>query len=186
MLNAIDNVRPVDRRLSPQTVRLLAEKFSRYGQQYLIFSEFEGLNDASIARFLEVVDRLDRISNLTLRANALGIFQSDVGLWQILARQRQISPENLNDSWQRMISPFAAGTNSAPLLFDAGRASLQELSRAVSGKTNLSQDELIKLLAGPNQPHPVGHGEPAPGFPGYTAGVGPGPERNGARQGGRQ
>ncbi|HEV3206591.1 MAG TPA: hypothetical protein VGZ28_06535 [Terriglobales bacterium] len=156
MLNAIDNVRPVDRRLSPQTVRLLAEKFSRYGQQYLIFSEFEGLNDASIARFLEVVDRLDRISNLTLRANALGIFQSDVGLWQILARQRQISPENLNDSWQRMISPFAAGTNSAPLLFDAGRASLQELSRAVSGKTNLSQDELIKLLAGPNQPHPEG------------------------------
>ena len=156
MLNAIDNVRPVDRRLSPQTARLLAEKFSRYGHQYLIFSEFEGLNDASIARFIEVVDRLDRISNLTLRANALGIFQSNVGLWQILARQRQISPENLNDSWQRMISPFAAGINAAPPLFDAGRASLEELSRAVAGRPNLSQDELINLLAGPNQPYPDG------------------------------
>ena len=35
-----------------QTVRLLGEKFARYGHQYLIFSEFAGLNDASITRFL--------------------------------------------------------------------------------------------------------------------------------------
>ena len=37
-----------------------------------------------------VADAIDRISNVTLRANALGIFQSNVGLWQILARQGQI------------------------------------------------------------------------------------------------
>ena len=96
-------------RLSPETVRLLAEKFPRYGNQYLIFSEFQGLNDASITRFLEVVDVLDHISNVTLRANALGIFQANVGLWQILARQGQISPEDLNDSWQKVIGPFASG-----------------------------------------------------------------------------
>ncbi len=42
--------------------------------------------------FWQVVDAIDRISNVTLRANALGIFQANVGLWQILARQGQISP----------------------------------------------------------------------------------------------
>ena len=48
MLSAIDSARPADRRLSPATVRLLGEKFARYGNQYLIFSEFHGLNDDSI------------------------------------------------------------------------------------------------------------------------------------------
>src|SRR6202011_4561573 len=130
MLSAIDGARPREQRLSPETVRLLADKFSRYGNQYLIFSEFQGLNDASIKHFLAVVDTLDRISNLTLRANALGIFQANVGLWEILARQGQISPSNLNDSWQRVIGPFAPGIPSSSQLFDVGRASLQELCRA--------------------------------------------------------
>ena len=87
MLNAIDSARPEGQRLSPQTVRLLGDKFARYGNQYLIFSEFHGLNDDSITRFLSTADAIDHISNVTLRANALGIFQANVGLWQILARQ---------------------------------------------------------------------------------------------------
>ncbi len=109
MLSAIDSGRPAGQHLSPETVRLLAQKFSRYGNQYLIFSEFQGLNDDSITRFLKTADTIDRISNVTLRANALGIFQSNVGLWQILARQGQIPAADLNGSWQAVISPFAAG-----------------------------------------------------------------------------
>ena len=43
MLSAIDGARPPERkRLSPQTVLLLAQNFARYGNQYLIFSEFQG------------------------------------------------------------------------------------------------------------------------------------------------
>ena len=42
MLSAIDSARPAGQRMSPETVRLLAQKFSRYGNQYLIFSEFQG------------------------------------------------------------------------------------------------------------------------------------------------
>ena len=96
MLSAIDGARPPERRLSPQTVLLLAQNFARYGNQYLTFSEFGGLNDDSITRFLQVAAVIDRVSNVTLRANALGIFQANVGLWQILARQGQISAANLN------------------------------------------------------------------------------------------
>jgi hypothetical protein len=156
MLSAIDSARPADQRLSPPTVRLLGEKFARYGHQYLIFSEFEGLNDASITRFLGVVDAIDRTSNVTLRANALGIFQANVGLWQILARQGQIAPRDLNDSWQKVISPFAAGISSQAQLFDAAQTSIHDLWRAAAGRTNLSQAEVISLLAGPKQSHPAG------------------------------
>ena len=156
MLSAIDSARPAEQRLSPQTVHLMGEKFARYGNQYLIFSEFEALNDASITRFLGVVDAIDRTSNVTLRANALGIFQANVGLWQILARQGQIAPRDLNESWQKVISPFAAGISSQAQLFDAAQASIHDLWRAAAGRANLSQGEVISLLAGPKQSHPAG------------------------------
>jgi hypothetical protein len=156
MLSAIDSNRPAGQPMSPETVRLLAQKFSRYGNQYLIFSEFQGLNDESITRFLGAADAIDRISNVTLRANALGIFQSNVGLWEILARQGQIPAANLNASWQAVISPFAAGTSSSAQLFDSARTSVRELWRAAGGRADLSQDEVVALLAGPSQSQPDG------------------------------
>ncbi len=154
MLSAIDSARPAGQRMSPETVRLLAQKFSRYGDQYLIFSEFQGLNDESIVRFLATADNIDRISNVTLRANALGIFQSNVGLWQILARQGQIPAANLNASWQGVINPFAKGIASSAQLFDSARSSVRELWRATGNRPDLSQDEVVALLAGPSQSQP--------------------------------
>jgi len=151
MLSAIDSARPAGRRMSAETVRLLAQKFSRYGNQYLIFSEFEGLTDESITRFLATADAIDRISNITLRANALGIFQSNVGLWEILARQGQIPAANLNGSWQAVIGPFAKGIGSSAQLFDSARTSVRELWRAAGSRPDPSQDEVVALLAGPSQ-----------------------------------
>jgi hypothetical protein len=85
-----------------------------------------------------------------MRGNALGTFQANVGIWQILARQGQISNLRLNDSWQQVIKPFA-GIRSAPQLYDAGRVSLGELFRVATGDAKVSQDEIIELLAGPGQ-----------------------------------
>jgi hypothetical protein len=149
-LNEVDRARSPEQRLSPQTVRLLASKFSRFSHQYMIFSEFPPLNNGSITRFLSVAEALDRMPDRALRANALGILQANVGLWQILARQGQISTAGLNDSWRRVINPFA-GTLSSVQLFDSGRASLRELLRSATGKPELSQDQFIALLAGPSQ-----------------------------------
>ncbi|MGH9702310.1 MAG: hypothetical protein ACRD4K_02950, partial [Candidatus Acidiferrales bacterium] len=149
-LSEIDRRRPHDQRLSPQTVRLLALKYARFGSQYSIFSEFNGLNDASVTRFLTVAQALDRIPDRMERADAIGILQANIGLWQILARQGQISPANLNDSWQKMVSPFAAITSHAQL-FDAGRSSLEAQLRAAAGRPQVSQDGIIDLLAGPIQ-----------------------------------
>ena len=94
MLSAIDNGRP--QRLSPATVRLLAARFPRYGNRYLIL-EFQGLDDASITHFSRWSTSWTTFPIHLRRANALGIFQANVGLWQILARQGQISPD-LNES----------------------------------------------------------------------------------------
>ena len=150
MLSEIDRQRPAAEPLSPETVRLLASNFSRFSNQYLVFSEFPGLSDVSITRFVQVADALDKISNHALRGNALGTFQANIGLWQILARQGQIPSARLNDSWQGVISPFAR-IASATQVFDAGCASLRELLVAAAGRPNVSQYEITELLAGPRQ-----------------------------------
>ena len=151
----IDRSRSSDQRLSAPSARALAEKFPRYGDQYSIFSEFSGLNDHSIARFLGVAEALDRIQLPAVRANAIGIFQANVGLWQILARQGEIPRENWNESWHRVVGPFSQIASSVQL-FDAARASMSELWRAATGKSNLTQDEIVALLAGPAQTTPEG------------------------------
>jgi hypothetical protein len=134
---------------------LLAGKFAQFSKQYLIFSEFPELSDASITHFLSATEAIDKIPNHTLRGNAMGIFQAHIGLWQILARQGQISSDTLDDSWQSIIKPFANFRSSAQL-FDAERNSLRELLLAARGKPNGSQDDIIDLLAGPHQTSPEG------------------------------
>ena len=131
-------------------VQTLARKFVDYSDQYRIFGEFPELDGASISLFLDVAGRLNAIPNISLRGNALGTFQATVGIWQILARQGQIPSSELNDSWQRTVKPFAA-VRSAAQVFDAGRASLGEVVRTAFGKSYASQDEIIELLAGPEQ-----------------------------------
>jgi hypothetical protein len=155
MLSALDRGRQPDKRLSPDTVHLLANQFSQFGSWFLVFSEFPDLSDTSIARFIHLADAIDGIRNPALRQNALGTFQANIGLWQILARQGEIPNAQLNTSWQKMLDPFAKITSSIQL-FDAVHQSLGEVLLAASGKTNLSQDEIIDLLAGPHQESPAG------------------------------
>src|SRR5712672_1634338 len=150
MLSELDARRPPDRRLRPETVARLAAKFSDFGDQYLIFSEFPDLNDASIVAFLQTVTSLNGISKNVLRGNALGTFQASTGLWQIFARQGEIPPAALNDSWQKLVKPFGKVASSSQL-FDAGRTAVRDLLLATTGKPDASQDTIVNLLAGPHQ-----------------------------------
>ncbi|MGB6745027.1 MAG: hypothetical protein WBE38_15375 [Terracidiphilus sp.] len=149
-LSAIEDGRPDSQPLSRETVRLLAANFVRFYNWYSIFSEFPALEDASISAFVDAADRVDKIPNPSLRANALGSFQADVGLWQIFARQGQIPAAALNTSWQNAIRPFAS-ISSSQQLFEAARGSLGATLLAVSGSANLTQDQIVELLAGPAQ-----------------------------------
>jgi len=153
MLSELDARRSPEHRLSPETVALLAGKFAEFSDQYLVFSEFPDLDDASIAAFLQVVTSLNGIPTKTLRGNAFGTFQASVGLWQILARQGEIPGATLDDSWQKVIKPFGK-ISSATQLFDAGRTALKDLLLAATGNADVSQDKIINLLAGPRQSGP--------------------------------
>jgi hypothetical protein len=153
-LSELDSRRPPERRLAPATMRLLAHSFEDFSAQYRIFAEFPELSDQSIMRFLQVARGLDSVP-ASDRGNAFGIFQANVGIWQILARQGEISNRDLNESWQQVIEPFAK-IGSASQVYDAGRASLGELFRFATGKPDGSQDKIIELLAGPGQTNPAG------------------------------
>jgi hypothetical protein len=160
-ISELDRVRSPERHLSAPTVRLLAARHSQFGRWYLIFSEFPQLSEESIARFINVADAVDGIPHLSLRGNTLGAFQANIGLWQILARQREIPQDKLNASWQKTLEPFAKVSSSNQLL-DAAHNSISALYFAATGKRSWSQEELVDLLAGPRQSTADGqrmHGE---------------------------
>lgn len=154
-LSEIEGRRAQGQRLAPQTVRLLARKFEEFSDQYRVFSEFPELTDASLILFLDTAASLDHTPNTALRGNALGSFQAILGIWQILARQGQIPKQQLNETWQQAIRPFAK-IHSSSQLYQASRNSLGEVLFAATGKRRNSQDEIIELLAGPSQTNPDG------------------------------
>lgn len=149
----IDRARGVGNFLSPPTAALLARKFAQYNDQFLAFAEFPALTDATITGFVNSMTAIDAIPDATVRAEAIGIFQAQSGLWQILARQGQIPAADLNASFQRLLHPFA-GIHNTPEIYDAARSSLTELVRTATGKPQVSQDELIALVAGPEPTSP--------------------------------
>ncbi len=150
MLTEIDRRRAPGEQLDGPTARLLADKFPLFGDQYPVFAEFNTLSNASISRFLSVAEGLNQIPDHLAKTDALGMLQANLGLWQILARQGQIPDARLNDSWQKILYPFAT-LHSSDQVYEAGRAALAELLRAATGKPYLPQDQLFALLAGPEQ-----------------------------------
>lgn len=152
-LSAINLERAPERQLSGDTDKLIAHRFAQFNRWFPIFVEFPTLDDGAIARFVNAADRINGISNSTLRANALGSFQANIGLWQILARQGQIPSDQLNPSWQSLVAPFL-GISSSVQLFEAARTSLQSVLVAATGNKNLSQDQIVDLLAGPVRDDP--------------------------------
>jgi hypothetical protein len=150
MLNEMDSGRPDGKKMSPDTVKLLANNYQKFSSWYLVFSEFPELNDASIAQFLSTAESIDKISNQQLRGNVQGAYQANIGLWKILARQNEIPMDQRNESWQKVIAPFTK-VNSPTQLLDSARTSLKELLVASGAGEKGTQDQLIELLAGPPQ-----------------------------------
>ena len=146
----LDRKRPADRQLSADTVAHLAGKFGDLSNWYLIFSEFPALTDESMVRFVDTVSDVEQIKNQTLRANAFGAFQANVGLWQILARQHQIPDAQLDASWKSTLEPFTKVTSGIQL-FDSTRESFREVLRAAGGDPDGAPSQMIDRLAGPVQ-----------------------------------
>ena len=153
-VNSIDRARSSKDRLAPETVQLLADNFRKFGDQYSTFSEFS-LDNQSISHFIKVAEDIDDIHGQTLRSDAIGIFQANVGLWKILARQDEIPESSWDKSWQAVINPFSAIRSDAQL-YQAARVSIRHLLQVAAGNPNLTQSQIIDLLAGPEQSSPEG------------------------------
>lgn len=149
-LSEIDRSRGPSEQLDVPTARLLAEKFPLFGDQYSVFAEFHDLTNDSIAKFLAVAEGLGQVPDHLTRTDALGMFQANLGIWEILARQGEIPDAQVNQSWMAILNAFAS-VKGSDQVYVAGRTALEATMRASTGKASVAQDQLIALLAGPEQ-----------------------------------
>jgi hypothetical protein len=145
-LSDLDRVRT--RRLEPATAARLARGYHEMAAQFPVFAETPGLRDATILQFLDVADRLTRISDTLLRFDAIGTVQGLAGMWQIFCRQGSIAPDGADPALAAILTPFASVRNNREL-FDAGRSGVVALLKATDSPENANpQERLVDLLAG--------------------------------------
>ncbi|MGC9949361.1 MAG: hypothetical protein ABSF64_23595 [Bryobacteraceae bacterium] len=138
--------------LAPETVDLLARNYHTYGSQYPIFNEAAAVGDKSIAQFLDTAEEAGRLKDPVLRADTLGMLQSLLGLWQILARSDSLPAPKADETFAALLAPFAA-VRDGRMLFDAGRGGVAVLLNATGSKSGApAQARLLDLLAGAADP----------------------------------
>ncbi len=112
--------------LSAATVDRLSRDFRRYNSQYPVFAESRRLTDQSINQFLDTVEGIQRLHDPLLRSDVAGSFQAEIGLWQILVRQRTIAPDHADAAFSSIVFGFAP-VKSERELFEASRNGLKTL-----------------------------------------------------------
>jgi hypothetical protein len=142
-ISDIDRDRPTP--LSATTVERLSRDFRRFSSQYPIFAESRRLSDQSINQFLDTAEALSRVHDPLFRSDAAGSFQAEMGLWQILVRQRTIPVDRADASFSAIATSFAALKNGREL-FEADRNGLKTLFGG--SLPSDAQQRMLDLLAG--------------------------------------
>jgi hypothetical protein len=142
----------VDRRrakpLEPATMDKLARNYRTLSAQYPLFAEFPAVTDSTVLAYLETTRSINEIRNQGLRANAAGMAQSLIGLWQILVRQQSLPRDEADAILAKLLAPFAQIRNDRDI-FDAGRGGVRNLLQATKSPAGVSvQDRMMDLLAG--------------------------------------
>lgn len=134
--------------LAAATVDRLAREYRFYGSQYPLFSEAPQLSDQSILLYLDTARNVSQIKDHLDRADAAGVLQSLVGIWQILTRQQLLPAGEVDAAFAGIVTPFGQ-TRNARELFDAGRAGVNLLLKAAGSPADARpQEKLLGLLAG--------------------------------------
>jgi hypothetical protein len=138
--------------LAPATVTRLVNDFRRFGAQYALFNDAPGLSDETIVALLDTMGALSKIRNAGGRADAIGTYQGLLSMWQIFARQGQLTPERADQALREIAKLFAAPKDDAEL-FDAGRSGVRILLAATGSHEDVNpQDRIMELLAGHPNP----------------------------------
>ena len=154
-ISDIDRNRTVP--LAAATVDRLARGYHTYGAQYPVFSESRHLSDKSINQFLDAAEGINKMRESLLRADTAGSFQSLVGLWQILVRQRTIPEGQADATFSSIVAPFAQVKGNREL-FQTSRDAVNALLRAAPGgaSTTPAQERMVDLLSGAGQSEDAG------------------------------
>jgi hypothetical protein len=142
----------IDRRrakpLEPSTMDKLARNYRTLSAQYPLFAEVPTVTDSTVLAYLETTRTVDAIRNQGLRADAAGMAQALIGLWQIFVRQQSIPRSEADATLAKLLEPFAQIHNDRDV-FDAGRAGVRNLLQASKSPAGISpQDRMLDLLAG--------------------------------------
>lgn len=137
--------------LSAETVDRLARQYHTYGSQYAVFAESGSLSDQSIGQFLDAAEAINKVHDPLLRSDVAGSFQSLVGLWQILVRQRTIPDSQADAAFLGITKAFAKIANDREL-FDASRGGVKLLLASAPVKVDATagqpQEHMAALLSG--------------------------------------
>ncbi|MBZ5724938.1 MAG: hypothetical protein LAP87_08070 [Acidobacteriia bacterium] len=134
--------------LEPATVDRLARAYRNYGSQYSVFSESRQISDKSIVQFLDTAESINKIHDPAFRSDVAGSFQSLIGLWQILVRQRTMPESGADAVFSALAGSFAQVHNDREL-FDSGRDGVKRLlAAAPSVDATAPQERMVELLAG--------------------------------------
>ncbi|MGB7763024.1 MAG: hypothetical protein WBL61_24535 [Bryobacteraceae bacterium] len=136
--------------LAAATVERLAHSWHTYGSQFAVFSESPQLSDQSIDQFLDTAEALTRLREPALRADAGGMFQALISLWQILVRQQTIADRDADAAFAAIAARFA-GVHSARDAFEAGHRGFEALLGAAAKPADSTagpQERMAALLAG--------------------------------------
>jgi hypothetical protein len=145
-LTDIDRNRPQP--LKPATVDRLLREYHLLHEQYPLFSEVPTLSDETILAFVDMTHAVSGIHDQGLRADAAGMVQALVGLWQIFARQQTIPLAEADTTLAGILTPFSKVQGEREI-FDAGQSGVRLLLKATHSPASASpQDRMIDLLAG--------------------------------------
>ena len=134
--------------LEPATVDRLSRDYKVFGAQYVYFSEVPTVSDKTIVQFLDAATVINKQKDSVDKADSAGIFQSLVGIWQILCRNGSIPEADADAVLSALIAPFAQ-VQADEDRYDAGRKGVEALLKAAKAPDTLSpQDAMIDLLAG--------------------------------------
>ena len=139
--------------LSPEAVKRLIQAYPVHGEQFALYNDSPDIPESTIAAHLDTMASLDRISNALRRADATGVLQAHLAIWQALRRNGSIPHENADSSMQAILSA-SNGTVDQQAVFEAGRAGVVALLEAAGRDPGEApQQALLDLLVG----------EPGPG-----------------------
>lgn len=134
--------------LSSEAVARLIRSYPDHGEQFALYSDSPDVSEETIFAHLDVMARLDRIGNALRRADAIGILQAQLAMWQVLRRNGAI-PEERADSSLLALLAAAHDSSDQQAVFEAGRDGVLELLRAAgSEEAGTPQEALVDLLVG--------------------------------------